>query len=117
MTSHAEFADILAERRAAAEARVRAHDEHLRGIREARIDGNDDDEHDPEGSTLSTEWSQFAGLRDADERELREISAAFERIEAGTYGICASCGRRIPVGRLRARPMATLCVECAEKAA
>ena len=47
-------------------------------------------------------------------QELAEIDAALQRLEAGTYGVCVSCGENIGEGRLRARPAATECVECAE---
>jgi RNA polymerase-binding protein DksA len=46
---------------------------------------------------------------------LRAIDAAQRRIDDGTYGICESCGKRIPVARLRVRPAATMCVDCASK--
>ena len=44
-----------------------------------------------------------------------EIVAALGRIEDGSYGTCADCGRRIPEGRLEARPEASRCVNCQSK--
>jgi RNA polymerase-binding transcription factor DksA len=41
-----------------------------------------------------------------------EIDAALARIEAGTYGSCASCGGQIPEERLELRPFAGRCVSC-----
>jgi DnaK suppressor protein len=43
---------------------------------------------------------------------LLEIDAALKRIEDGTFGICARCGREIGEERLEAMPYATLCIEC-----
>ncbi len=43
---------------------------------------------------------------------VREIDAALERIDAGTYGICVRCGQPIPEERLAAVPYAVLCVPC-----
>lgn len=80
-----------------------------------REGANDDDEHDPEGVTLSSEWSRLTGLADAAQTELRQIEDAVIRVDAGTYGVCAVCGRSIPSERLEARPFAELCVPCAEK--
>ena len=37
-----------------------------------------------------------------------QIQRAVERIDAGTYGFCESCGKPIPKARLKAFPMATL---------
>lgn len=75
-----------------------------------------DDEHDPEGVTLSAEWSRLTGLAEAAQDELRQVEDALGRMDAGTYGRCADCGRAIPAARLKVRPFADLCVPCAEKA-
>jgi DnaK suppressor protein len=45
-------------------------------------------------------------------RRLQLIDAALGRIENGHYGICMSCGKKIPEERLRAIPYAILCIEC-----
>jgi RNA polymerase-binding transcription factor DksA len=39
----------------------------------------------------------------------RHVLAALERIDEGTYGTCAVCGRRIDNERLNARPEAITC--------
>ena len=41
----------------------------------------------------------------------KEIDAAFERLEAGTYGKCEECGRPIGDDRLEASPVARYCLE------
>ena len=41
-----------------------------------------------------------------------EALDALRRIQEGTYGICADCGKRIPAARLQAKPEATRCVAC-----
>jgi len=51
------------------------------------------------------------GLEENVERLLSEVDAALERIENGTYGMCAACGRPIDEARLRAVPYATLCID------
>lgn len=73
----------------------------------------DDDEHDPEGSTIAFERSQVQSLLTDARRELEELDAAEARIDAGTYGICAKCGRPIAEERLDALPTATKCIDCA----
>jgi RNA polymerase-binding protein DksA len=110
------FDALLRERRDAAERTLARNVEEGRDLLTARGDGTADDEHDPEGSTLSGEWAMLQALRTDAERELAEIDAALQRLAGGDYGRCARCGRDIPVARLLARPVATLCVACAEKA-
>lgn len=45
--------------------------------------------------------------------EIRNISAALQRMEAGEYGICVECGTDIDPGRIAAHPYAKLCIDCA----
>lgn len=79
----------------------------------ASRDTNADDEHDPEGATIAFERSQVDALVRQARRHLDEIDAAVQRLEAGTYGICESCGEPIAAGRLEARPVARTCIACA----
>ena len=46
---------------------------------------------------------------------LDQIEHALARIEAGTYGVCETCGKPIGKARLQAFPRATLCVECKQR--
>ena len=51
-------------------------------------------------------------IRDRESRLIRKINAALQRIEEGTFGVCETCGGEIAVARLRARPVATHCIDC-----
>ncbi len=44
--------------------------------------------------------------------QLSDIDAALVRIEKGDYGVCAKCGKDIPVARLEFRPSSIYCVDC-----
>ena len=46
---------------------------------------------------------------------LRDVDAALERIDKGTYGKCESCGDEIPPERMDARPVASLCLRCKQR--
>lgn len=95
-------------------ARAEAAAAALSALTHDREGANDDDEHDPEGVTLSSEWSRLTALADAARDELRQVEDALARVDAGAYGVCANCGKPIPAARLEARPFADLCVPCAE---
>ena len=43
---------------------------------------------------------------------IRKIEQALQDIEAGEYGICDRCNEKIPIKRLKARPMARYCIGC-----
>lgn len=45
--------------------------------------------------------------------EMAKISAALQRLSAGKYGFCLSCGEAIEHQRLLAYPSADECIECA----
>jgi DnaK suppressor protein len=65
-----------------------------------------------------TESNRDFTLRMA-ERErklLTKIRHALDRMNNGEYGVCESCGAAITFGRLMARPVATLCIDCKTEA-
>ena len=45
--------------------------------------------------------------------EIREVKLALSRLKAGTYGLCARCGAKIPAERLEILPYSTKCMHCA----
>jgi DnaK suppressor protein len=53
--------------------------------------------------------SQLAQL---ESRELAQIELALVRLKQGRYGVCDTCEKRIPVGRLNAVPYSVMCVKC-----
>ncbi|MFC0681088.1 TraR/DksA family transcriptional regulator [Lysobacter korlensis] len=108
----AELRHALLERRATLRERLREEAAELDLVRGARADAADD-EHDPEGSTLSSDWSRIAGLRDATRSRLTAVDRALERIDGAAYGRCLRCGGQIAVDRLEARPEAEHCIDCA----
>lgn len=51
-------------------------------------------------------------LRGREQKLLKKIEAAIEKIDSGTFGICEVCGQEIDIKRLEARPVTTMCIEC-----
>ena len=74
----------------------------------------DPDDFPDEMDIASSEVSlQFAGrLREREQGLLSKVDAALKKIETGEYGECVMCGEAIGVARLKARPVAELCIEC-----
>lgn len=60
-----------------------------------------------QGQAMSVE----AGRRR--EIQLRNISAALQRMHDGDYGYCVECGEAIAVARLELDPAVSLCIDCA----
>lgn len=53
-------------------------------------------------------------LLDHDRARVREVEAALQRLQVGSYGICEDTGEEIPFARLWAAPTARLTVEAQE---
>jgi RNA polymerase-binding transcription factor len=103
-------AEDLAAQRAATQERIAALEAQVAAIVETASASSGDDEHDPEGQTVAYDRAQAQALLGRARADLAEIDAAFERLDAGTYGVCEVCGRPIPGERLEARPAARRCV-------
>jgi DnaK suppressor protein len=93
-----------------AEAATLEHD--LRGLFEASLSSNADDEHDPEGATIAYERAQLTAVLDASRRHVADLDDALRRLDEGGYGVCERCGNPIPAERLAVRPTARTCVAC-----
>ncbi|GHD85447.1 TraR/DksA family transcriptional regulator [Streptomyces naganishii] len=97
-------------------ARVGAHEarqrlEHERNARLAQLRAL----KDTEGAGQEAD-DLLSAQRGAVGRALKEIEAAFARLEEGTYGLCRECSRPIPVERLEILPYASACVPCQQRA-
>jgi DnaK suppressor protein len=107
------FSQILEEERGAALARLRALSIEFDDIVAASADSNNDDEHDPEGSTVAFERVRTAAQLDEARAYLADLDRAEARLAAGTFSACERCGARIAPDRLAARPVARTCITCA----
>ena len=74
----------------------------------------DPDDFPDEIDTASSEVNlQFTGrLREREQGLLAKIEEALQKIERGDYGECLNCGEDIGMQRLKARPVAQLCIDC-----
>ena len=104
------FRTLLREERDRKLALLPALGRDITAVNAARQDSNVDEEHDPEGATIAFELSQASALLDQSREGLAQVEAALERIDAGTYGICAVCRDEIAEGRLEARPWTPYCI-------
>ena len=65
-----------------------------------------------EGADEASELEKRLALGNRLEESLQEVEHALQKYEAGTYGLCDSCGQPIEQARLEAIPQATLCLNC-----
>ena len=66
-------------------------------------------------ASSETDWSIELRTRDRQRKLVSKIDAALRRIDQGEYGYCEVTGEPIGLGRLIARPIATMSVEAQEQ--
>ena len=66
-------------------------------------------------ATLETDRSLELRTRDRERKLVAKIDEALQRIEDGTYGYCEVTDEPIGLGRLEARPIATMSLEAQER--
>ena len=83
----------------------------------SKIQGHLQEPGDPDWQERATAIENDEVLERLDEaelREIRDIRTALERIDAGSYGECASCGQPIGEARLAALPYTSRCIGCTD---
>lgn len=66
-------------------------------------------------ATIEEEHALELRTRDRERKLLKKIEQSIQRIDAGDYGYCDETGEPIGVGRLLARPTATLSLEAQQR--
>jgi DnaK suppressor protein len=70
-----------------------------------------------EGDLAASELNLSLTLR-LQERQaqlLQKVDRALAKIDGGSFGLCEQCEEDISVNRLKARPVATLCISCKDE--
>jgi DnaK suppressor protein len=65
-------------------------------------------------ASSETDWSIELRTRDRQRKLVAKIDSALRRLDDGEYGYCEVTGEPIALGRLMARPIATMTVEAQE---
>jgi DnaK suppressor protein len=92
---------------------ILASEEAISGLMRDSGDGAGDDQADT-GTKNITREHELALTGNAREM-LLQTERALDGLDAGTYGLCESCGNPIGKARMQAFPRATLCVECKQR--
>ncbi|MEZ5653290.1 MAG: RNA polymerase-binding protein DksA [Burkholderiaceae bacterium] len=66
-------------------------------------------------ATIEEEHALELRTRDRERKLLKKVQQALSRIDSGDYGFCEETGEPIGVGRLIARPTATLSLEAQQR--
>lgn len=93
------------------ETRLQELDERSHEIDDALSEPGDDDWSESAVESEDDEALEEIGSLAVD--EIRKIKVALRKIEAGTYGVCENCGKKIAPKRLEALAYAINCIDCA----
>ena len=66
-------------------------------------------------ASLESDRNFMLRIRDRENKLIKKIKKALDRIENGTFGSCKKCGEDITLKRLKARPVTTQCIDCKTK--
>ena len=86
-------------------------DSVLNSVRMADKSASDGVGDDSDSATLEQEITMNLRMSQRDSNLMRKIDAALARIEDGTYGYSVVSGDEIGIGRMLARPLATMTIE------
>lgn len=68
--------------------------------------------HMADEATETSDQETMLGIQFSTQRQLDQVNVALARLDAGTYGTCANCGKPINPARLEVHPSSTLCMDC-----
>ncbi len=106
------FRGLLIEERRRAEAALGYLHEENPGSLEYETEDETFDDHLGDAATATFDREMDYSLEENSREHLAAIDAALKRIEEGTFGTCARCGKPIAEARLEAMPYATKCIDC-----
>ena len=102
---------LLAERQRVAATIRHLHEDNSRSL-EDEAEEETLDNHIADAATITVSREIDTTLEENSEHVLGAIDEALARIDEGSYGLCARCGKPIAEERLEAIPYATRCIEC-----
>jgi RNA polymerase-binding transcription factor DksA len=70
------------------------------------------DEESGEGDTVNVERERDLALSATARQTVEDIERALRQMSDNTFGLCVTCGDRIPLARLEVLPWAVQCVKC-----
>ncbi len=102
---------LLEERKRVAGALHHLHEQNSRSL-EDETEEETYDNHLADSATATLNREIDYTLEENSEHVLAAIEEALSRIDEGTFGTCARCGKTIAEERLEAIPYATRCIDC-----
>lgn len=107
----AHFRDLIISRREVAVQSIEAMRDRLRSLSEQASEDTAFSFHMADAGTNAMDREKTYLQLARQQKYVKSLDRALERIRRGTYGICVQTGRPIPAERLLAVPTTTQCIE------
>ncbi len=105
--------DVQSDVRAQLDAEREHLDTQLAELEAGSEKGLEFDENFADSAQVAAEQGENRELATSLRKQLEEVDGALERLDEGTYGSCANCGKAIAPERLQAMPATPFCIDCA----
>ncbi len=93
-------------------AQLEEERDRVRGqLQEMHADDASFDDGFADTSQVTAERGEIEALSGSLTETLRDLEDALTKLDAGTYGVCESCGEPIGDARLEAMPAARFCIK------
>lgn len=82
---------------------------------DSQVSAEDFDEPGGDAASDTLERSKSIAIGESLRETLAQVEHAMLKLEKGTYGVCDSCEKAIPKGRLDFLPYASMCADCRKR--
>jgi DnaK suppressor protein len=106
---------VLTDVRAVLETEREELRSQMAGLGDGATSGDHYDANFADSSQVTAERGEAEALLTSLRDTLDSVEHALAKVDAGTFGVCESCGQAISPARLEAMPAARLCITCASK--
>ncbi len=66
-------------------------------------------------ASINVQTQQNIRFKNRENFYVKKINKALDKVKRGTYGVCEECDGEISFERLKARPVAEMCIGCKEE--
>ncbi len=111
-----EFKEIILKEKAESRRFIDSvHEEQKKSSKESSGDLSSYSFHQADQGSDTNSLEKKMYLYDSEQKKIKLLNVALEKIYDGIYGVCEICGELISESRLKAIPFARFCIECKSK--
>ncbi len=111
-----EFKEVILEERDESRKFIESvHQEQKKSSKESSGDLSSYAFHQADQGSDTNSLEKKMYLYDSEQKKIKRLNIALEKVYDGVYGVCEICGELISESRLKAIPYARFCIDCKSK--